>query len=99
MARMLFLFSECARLTNVPCTHIANKTRTCYSPPVDEGRKRTLLIAASILAGMQAGELGWATSPGAGVRQRGCHRNRRSDHGEDRQQVARQGARPRRLLV
>ena len=29
---------------------IANKRRICYASPMDEGRKRVLLIAASILA-------------------------------------------------
>jgi hypothetical protein len=29
---------------------MANKTRICYADRVDEGRKRVLLIAASILA-------------------------------------------------
>ena len=29
---------------------VANKKRTCYTFDVDEGRKRVLLIAASILA-------------------------------------------------
>jgi hypothetical protein len=29
---------------------MANKRRICYAGPVDEGRKRVLLIAASILA-------------------------------------------------
>ena len=28
---------------------MANKRRKCYTPPVDEGRKRVLLIAAAIL--------------------------------------------------
>lgn len=36
----------------------------------------------------QAGSLGWASFPYAGVRYCGCHHNRRADHGEDRQQVA-----------
>jgi hypothetical protein len=29
---------------------MANKRRICYASPMDEGRKRVLLIAASILA-------------------------------------------------
>jgi hypothetical protein len=33
-----------------PEMSIANKKRNCYTCPVDEGRKRVLLIAASILA-------------------------------------------------
>jgi hypothetical protein len=35
---------------NPPEVSIANKKRNCYIYPVDEGRKRVLLIAASILA-------------------------------------------------
>ena len=31
-------------------TILANKTRKCWTAPMDEGRKRVLLIAASILA-------------------------------------------------
>jgi len=35
---------------NSSVTRVANKKRICYADPVDEGRKRVLLIAASILA-------------------------------------------------
>lgn len=36
----------------------------------------------------EARELGRTTFSCIGVRYRGCHRNRRADHGEDRQQMA-----------
>ena len=36
---------------------IANKRRICYPFPVDEGRKRVLLIAAAILAARKLSQL------------------------------------------
>jgi hypothetical protein len=41
--------------------------------------------------GSEAGTLGRTTLSCTGVRHCGCHRNRRADHGEDRQQMAASG--------
>jgi hypothetical protein len=42
---------------------VANKKRTCGPHSVDEGRKRTILIAASILVPTKVAELGSKSSP------------------------------------
>ncbi len=45
------MFGSRTESCQLPQTIIANKRRIlCYAPPMDEGRKRVLLIAASILA-------------------------------------------------
>ena len=38
------------RVLSIAKISIANERRICYASPMDEGRKRVLLIAASILA-------------------------------------------------
>jgi hypothetical protein len=42
--------TKVAFVENLDAAIIANKWRKCYTDRVDEGRKRVLLIAASILA-------------------------------------------------
>lgn len=42
---------------------IANKRRICYASPMDEGRKRVLLIAASILAARKLAKRDGRPSP------------------------------------
>jgi hypothetical protein len=50
---------------------------------MDEGRKRVLLIAASILAARKLVNWDGRLSPGTGVRHCRCNRDCEADHGED----------------